>query len=303
MNSIQTLSSILGLGFASGVNLYAAILVVGVGERMGWLSGLPGDLSMLANPFVLGAAGLMYFLEFFADKIPYVSVAWDSIHTVIRPLGGATLALASASHLSPEMQAVALLAGGSLALGSHSTKMGYRLLAHVSPEPVTDSIFSVAEDVGVAGLVVLTYKHPEIAIAVVLVLAIGMVIVLPMIWRVVWFGFHGVAGRIRAFFPASGPQPAPAWLEQSGDVVPCFARTIPKVPRMRQGYLVLAKDGAHFACKGWFGKKVIAVDAAGLTMKRGLLFDVAATGKWTVYLTKDCSRAPSVGTLSRLQSA
>jgi hypothetical protein len=159
VNLILTLSSILGLGFASGVNLYAAILVVGIGERMGWLSGLPGELSVLANPIVLAVAGFLYFLEFFADKIPFVSVAWDSIHTVIRPLGGAALALASASKLSPEMQALALLAGGSLALGSHSTKMGYRLLVHASPEPVTDSIFSVAEDFGVVGLVLLTYKH------------------------------------------------------------------------------------------------------------------------------------------------
>ena len=221
MNLIPTLSSILGLGFASGVNLYAAILIVGFGERLGWLNGLPGDLAVLANPVVLLAAGLMYFLEFFADKIPYVSVAWDSVHTFIRPLGGAALALASASNLSPELQALALLAGGSLALGSHSTKMGYRLLAHASPEPVTDSIFSMAEDLGVAGLVVLTYTHPEIAIGVVVVLAIGMILVLPLIWRVVWFGFHGVAGRVRAF--ASGPP-------KRSNVVPCFARKSPGFP-------------------------------------------------------------------------
>jgi hypothetical protein len=289
VNSIQTLSSILGLGFASGVNLYAAILVVGLGERLGWLSGLPGDLSVLANPLVLSAAGLMYFLEFFADKIPYVSVAWDSIHTVIRPLGGAALALASASNLSPEMQALALLAGGSLALGSHSTKMGYRMLAHASPEPVSGSIFSMAEDAGVAGLVVLTYKHPEIAIAVVSVLALGMALVLPLIWRIVRFGFHGVVGRVRALFRVSG----------AGDAVPCFARTVPNVPRMRRGHLVIGKDGARFVSKGWFGKREIPIDLAGMKVTRGLLFDVAAGDRWTVYLTKDYSNA--VGT--RLQSA
>jgi hypothetical protein len=203
VNLILTLSSILGLGFASGVNLYAAILVVGIGERMGWLSGLPGELSVLANPIVLAVAGFLYFLEFFADKIPFVSVAWDSIHTVIRPLGGAALALASASKLSPEMQALALLAGGSLALGSHSTKMGYRLLVHASPEPVTDSIFSVAEDFGVVGLVLLTYKHPEIAIVVVVILTIVTAIVLRLIWQVVRFAFHRVAERIRSLFPQS----------------------------------------------------------------------------------------------------
>ena len=202
----------------------------------------------------------MYFLEFFADKIPYVSVAWDSIHTVIRPLGGAALAFASASKLSPEMQAIALLAGGSLALGSHSTKMGYRLLAHASPEPVTDSIFSMTEDLGVAGLVVLTYKHPEIAIAVVMALVIGMAIVLPLIWRVLRFGFHGVAGRIRALFPGAGPKPLPEWLGASVEAVPCFARTLTKVPKMRSGFLIFEKDGGHFASNGWLGEES---DASG----------------------------------------
>ena len=121
MNSIQTLSSILGLSLASGVNLYAAVLVVGLGERYGWIGGLPGELHLLANPIILIVAGVMYILEFFADKIPFVSVAWDTIHTVIRPLGGAALALASAANMSPLAQAVAFLAGGSIALGSHST--------------------------------------------------------------------------------------------------------------------------------------------------------------------------------------
>jgi hypothetical protein len=298
VNSIQTLSSILGLGFASGVNLYAAILVVGIGERIGWLSGLPGDLNVLSSPIVLGAAGLMYFLEFFADKIPYVSVAWDSLHTFIRPLGGATLALASASKLSPEMQALALLAGGSLALGSHSTKMGYRLLAHASPEPVTDSIFSMAEDLGVAGLVILTYKHPAAAIAVVSVLAIAMAVMLPLIWRIVWFGFHGIAGRFRALVPATGPR----------DAMPCFARGIPKVARLRRGYLVFGQDSAHFTFQGWFGKREVPIDMAGLQLTRGLLFDVAATDKWAVYLTKDCSRdlvlqRSALASRPRLQSA
>lgn len=295
MNLIPTLSSILGLGFASGVNLYAAILVVGLGVRMGWLSGLPGDLNVLASPIVLGAAALMYFLEFFADKIPYVSVAWDSFHTMIRPLGGAALALASASKLSPEMQVLALLAGGSLALGSHSTKMGYRLLAHASPEPFTDSIFSLAEDLGVAGLVVLTYKHPEIAIGVVSVLVIGMVIVLPLIWRVVWFGFHGVAGRLRSWFRSSPPPT---------NNIPCFARTIAKIPRMRRGILVIDKGKGHFTSKGLFGSQVAPVEMVGLRVTRGLLFDVVGTDQWTAYVTKDCSPAligQSAGT--RLQSA
>lgn len=202
MNSVSLLSSILGLGFASGVNLYASVLVVGLGVRYGWLQGLPGDLQVLANPVVLAIAGVMYFLEFFADKIPYVSVAWDSVHTFIRPLGGAALALASAAHLSPEMQAVAMLAGGTAALGAHSTKMGYRLIAHASPEPVSDSIFSLAEDAGVVGLVSLVYLHPVVGLAVVCVLLVAVFFALRLVIRVL----RGVARRVGSWF-RSTPQP------------------------------------------------------------------------------------------------
>ena len=194
MNSIQTLSSILGLSLASGVNLYAAVLVVGLGQRYGWIGGLPGELSVLANPIILVIAGVMYFLEFFADKIPFVSVAWDTIHTAIRPLGGAVLALAAASNMSPLAQVVAFLAGGSIALGSHSTKFGYRLLTHASPEPVSNSVFSLAEDFGVVGLVLLVYKHPLVAIIVAIVLMILMVVMVRFMVRAIKFVFQRITG-------------------------------------------------------------------------------------------------------------
>lgn len=200
MNSIQTLSSILGLSLASGVNLYAAVLVVGLGERYGWIHGLPGELHLLQNPIILIVAGVMYFLEFFADKIPFVSVAWDTIHTAIRPLGGAALALASASNMSPLAQAVAFLAGGSIALGSHSTKLGYRLITHASPEPVSNSVFSLAEDFGVVGLVLLVYKHPLAAIIVVLVLLVLMAVMARFMVRAIKFVFQRITGRLNNLF-------------------------------------------------------------------------------------------------------
>ena len=297
MNPIPILSSVLGLAFASGVNLYAAVLVVGLGIRFGLISGLPGDLNTLANPIVLGVAGTMYFLEFFADKIPYVSVAWDSIHTFIRPVGGAALALASTAKLSPEMQALAMLAGGSVALGTHSTKMGYRLLAHASPEPVTDSVFSMAEDFGVVGLVLLTYKHPAVALAVIGALLAGMAIALPYLIRIIKLAFQGITGRIASWFgsPGSG-NAAPDWLppeQAGGEVYRAFARRVPKAPSLQQGYLIVGKDKAAFAYRGWFKTRVLELDPANLRVTRGLLFDVVAPdaekGGWSVYLTKDCS--------------
>ena len=284
MNSIQMLSSVLGLAFASGVNLYASVLVVGLGIRFGWLTGLPGDLNTLASPLVLIPASVMYFLEFFADKIPYVSVAWDSIHTFIRPLGGAALALASTAKLSPEVQALAMLAGGTVALGSHSTKMGYRMIAHASPEPVSDSVFSVAEDVGVVGLVLLTYQHPQIAAAVTAVLILGIALVLPLILRLLNFAFHGVRGRLASFF-----LPGTLDLTEASIAVPCFARRIPGVPGMRAGTLSLEPSSAQFAYRGW-RSRVIPLEASGVVVKRGLLFDTVETEGWSVYVAKD-SRA------------
>jgi hypothetical protein len=204
VNSIQTLSSILGLSLASGVNLYAAVLVVGLGERYGWIGGLPGELHVLANPIVLIIAGAMYFLEFFADKIPFVSVAWDTIHTVIRPLGGAALALASASNMSPLAQVLAFLAGGSIALGSHSTKLGYRLITHASPEPVSNSIFSLAEDFGVVGLVLLVYKHPLAAIVVAIALMILMAVMVRYMVRAIRFVYQRIVGRVNRLFAQPG---------------------------------------------------------------------------------------------------
>jgi hypothetical protein len=293
MNSLGTLSSILGLAFASGINLYAAVLVTGLGIRFGWITGIPGDLNVLANPIILGIAGLMYLLEFFADKIPYVSVVWDSIHTVIRPLGGAALALASAAHLSPEAQVLATLAGGSIALGTHSTKMGYRLIAHASPEPVSDSIFSLAEDFGVVGLVLLTYQHPAIAIGVVVALLAAMAILLPMIVRILRFVSHGVIARIASWFSSRQKEAPPEWLarELNGpcEVYRCFARSIPKSPRMQPGYLVFVDGRQLFASRGWIRTRVAPVDFSNLTVSPGVLFDVISAGRCSIYMTKDCA--------------
>lgn len=298
MSTIQTLSSILGLSFASGVNLYAAVLVVGLGTRYGWIHGLPGDLSVLANPIVLGLAGLMYFLEFFADKIPFVSVIWDSVHTFIRPIGGAALALASAAHLSPTMQAVAMLAGGSIALGTHSSKLGYRLLAHASPEPVSNSIFSLAEDFGVVGLVLLVYQHPAVAIGIVVAMLIGIALIAPLLIRAMRLLFHGFAARFRSLF--SGRAPAvdtPAWLESElrsqaagpWRVRRCFARSVPGISRMKDGYLAMDGGKTVFAAKGLIGAKIVPIEH--VETLRGLVFDlvIAQSGgrRATMYLTKD----------------
>jgi hypothetical protein len=307
MSAIQTLSSILGLSLASGVNLYAAVLVVGLGVRYGWISGLPAELHALANPIILIIAGVMYLLEFFADKIPFVSVVWDTIHTVIRPLGGAALALASASNMNATMQVIAFLAGGSIALGTHSTKMGYRLLGHASPEPVSSSIFSLAEDFGVVGLVLLVYKQPLLALGVVVALLIAMGFITPLLFRTIAFLFSGLAGRFKSLFGGTTTvTQLPAWLQRelvrdggaNWSAHRCFARSFPGVSKLKPGYLAVSGGRMVFATKGYLGPRIMPV--YDLQTSRGLIFDILTvrTGEnqGTIYFTKDCShQIPVVG--------
>ena len=200
MNTLQTLSGILGLSFVSGVNLYATILTVGLGIHYGWIHGLPDDLNILANPIVLTVAGLFYAAEFIADKVPFFTPIWDAIHTIIRPLGAAALALGAASDMNPLMKMLAMIVGGSVALSTHSTKMGMRIAAHAVPEPATHSAISVAEDVGVVGLTALTTIHPLVALPVIIALLFGVFFLMRTACRALaaaarrvgrWFSFGG----------------------------------------------------------------------------------------------------------------
>lgn len=206
-SSLVSLASLLGISFASGVNLYAAVLVVGLGIRYHWLTGLPPELAPLIHPLVLAVAAVLYCVEFFADKIPVVSAVWDSVHTFVRPLGAVVIALTAASHLSPVDQTIAALTGGAVALTSHATKMGVRLLAHGTGEPFTQAALSAGEDVLAVTLVMLVSRHPYIALAIVCLLLVLIACLLPLLWRAIrgvlrgigrwwtrWFGPRAVHG-------------------------------------------------------------------------------------------------------------
>lgn len=201
MNStIPSLAGLLGLSFASGLNLYAAILVVGIGLRYDLLHGLPKELSPLAHPAVLAVAGIMYAVEFLADKIPVVSAIWDTIHTFVRPVGAAIMALTAASELGPVEQTVVALVGGTVALSSHATKMGVRLLAHGTGEPLTQAAMSTAEDVFAVSLVLLASQYPYVALAVVIFLLIIIACILPLIFKAFRAIFRGISNRFRVWF-------------------------------------------------------------------------------------------------------
>ena len=173
------------LGFASGIRLYAVLLVVGLVGYAGWVQ-LPSSLSILQHPWVLGAAGVMFIVEFCADKIPGVDSVWDAIQTFIRIPAGAALAAGVFGGLdSAAWTTVAAILGGSLAATSHFTKAGTRAAANTSPEPFSNFGLSVAEDVATAGLLWLVLTYPLLALALVVVFVALALWLLPKLVRFV----------------------------------------------------------------------------------------------------------------------
>jgi hypothetical protein len=180
-----------GLGWAAGLRLYTVIFVVGMAGRLGWIV-LPPGLHLLEHPWVLGAAGLMLMIEFFADKIPLLDSVWDTVHTFIRIPAGAALAAMVFGGQGIEWQTAMALMGGTLAAGTHFTKAGARAMINVSPEPFSNVAASFSEDIVVISGLWLMFAHPWLMLALLLLLVIATAWLLPRIWR-------GIAGLIRGF--------------------------------------------------------------------------------------------------------
>ena len=170
---LTTLGRTLGFSFAAGVNLYATVAILGLTSRFGWVQ-LPPQYQVFDNNWIIGTALALFVLEFIADKIPWVDSAWDAVHTVIRPLGGALIAVATLGHASPAVETVVGLLGGALAASSHFTKAGARVMANASPEPFSNWILSFTEDGFVIGLGILALTHP-LAAGVVVLLAVAAI--------------------------------------------------------------------------------------------------------------------------------
>lgn len=198
METIDTIALMLGAAWASGINLYAAVLV------LGWLGGsghvdLPPDLQVLSNPLVMLAAGGMYAVEFFADKVPGVDTGWDALHTFIRIPAGALMAAGAAQGLDvgPAAELAALLVGGGIAATSHATKAGSRVLINTSPEPFSNWGASVAEDVSVFAGLWAALNHPVLFLVLFALFMMTVIWLLPRLWRALrraaqavgrWFG-------------------------------------------------------------------------------------------------------------------
>jgi hypothetical protein len=165
MDLLVTLGRTLGFSFAAGVNLYATVAILGLASRFEWVA-LPPQFAVFDNDWVIGLAIACYVIEFVADKVPWVDTAWDAVHTVIRPLGGAFIAVTTLGETSPGAQALAALLGGGVAAASHVTKASTRVAANASPEPFSNWALSLFEDVFVVGLGTVALAFPLLALGV-----------------------------------------------------------------------------------------------------------------------------------------
>ena len=181
---LNALGLIVPLAFASGVNLYATVAVLGLSSHYGLVS-LPEQFRVFDNPVIITAALAMYLVEFVADKIPWFDSMWDAVHTVIRPLGGALVAVTALGDASPAANALVALLGGSIAMTTHLTKSGTRAAANTTPEPFSNWALSLGEDVLAVGLSYAALQHPIIALIVAVLLLVVIVFFAAMIVRFV----------------------------------------------------------------------------------------------------------------------
>ena len=170
------------LGWASGLRLYAVVFLTGLAGWLGWVQ-LPGDLGVLSNPIVLGASGLMLFLEFFVDKVPGLDSVWDAIHTLVRIPAGAALAGAVFAGDRARWVTAAALMGGTLAATSHAAKLTTRASANASPEPFSNIVLSLLGDGAVPVMLWLSWVHPVVALAVIAAVVVVSMVIVVVLWR------------------------------------------------------------------------------------------------------------------------
>lgn len=182
MGVVETVALAMGAAWGSGINLYAALLTLGLLEATGNIA-LPPELQILGNPLVIAAAGLMYAVEFCTDKIPGVDTFWDTIHSFIRIPAGAVLAAGAVGELGAGAELAAAIVGGSLAAATHATKAGTRAVVNTSPEPFSNWTLSIGEDIAVIGGVWTALNYPWLFLALLVLFILFMAWVLPKVWR------------------------------------------------------------------------------------------------------------------------
>lgn len=259
METLQTLGIALGLASLAGLNLYLTVFATGLSIQQGWVTLAPQyqQLDILAHPAVITVAGVLYLLQFFADKVPWVDSLWDGIHTVIRPVGGALLAVRALGSTDPTVEVIAALLLGAVSLTVHSMKAGTRLLVNHSPEPFSNIALSVTEDVAVVGGLALINYDPILALVVFGLVISSLIYLLPKFWRAIkvhsWLIWRKLSAPPVDELATEMPELLPPALhvpfhtanllgEKIAWAVPCVSGAARRISGNLFGYLVSTKE-------------------------------------------------------------
>lgn len=259
MDKFNLLSVALGLACLAGINLYLTVFASGLAIHFHWITLSPAyqSLEVLGQPWIIAIAGVLYLLEFLADKVPWLDSAWDTVHTIIRPIGGALLAIQVLGHHSPAMDVLIVLLGGSASFVTHSAKASTRLVANSSPEPASNIGLSVAEDLAVFGGLALIHYNPVLAISIFALAIAAFLYFAPKVFRSmkarVWLALNklnaGADVRRGATLPIALPSRlAPIFSKQNllGETiawaVPCISGRGRRMPPNLFGALVATNE-------------------------------------------------------------
>jgi hypothetical protein len=288
VDRLNLLGVALGLACLAGVNLYLTVFVTGLAINQHWIVLSPAyqSLEVLGNPVIVTIAGVLYFLEFFADKIPWIDSAWDAVHTVIRPIGGALLAIQVLGHSSPALTVIIALLAGSTSLMTHTAKATSRLAANTSPEPFSNIALSLGEDVAVLGGLALIHYNPVWALAVFALAIAAFIYFAPKILRAmkakIWLTFKKLNGPADSRAPSTLSIVLPSRLagafarenvlgETIAWAVPCLSARGRGIPANLFGALVATNEEPRklvfVARKGGRGFAK-TIDLEGLTVAR-----------------------------------
>ena len=321
MEVLQTLSVALGLAALSGYSLYLTVFATGLSIHLGWVHLAPqfASLSVLGDPIIIIVSGILFVLEFFADKIPWVDSVWDAVHTVIRPLGGAFLAVRALGSTNPVFEVVVALLGGAMSFASHSLKASTRLVVNSSPEPFSNIAVSTGENILVLGAVTLLWHYPVVVFSICVVVFAITFYLLPKIWRSISVHLWMIARKLNRLSTAEVdtklPDQFPARFETSfrcltgrestvSWAAPCVSGKGKNLAPNRFGYLIATNEDlnkVYFVTKSLFGdgSKMIEVDRVTLE-QRLLCVELNLQTKGQKYILKfDHSRAGIASAITR----
>lgn len=288
MDKFKLLSVALSLACLAGINLYLTVFVTGLAIHFHWIALAPGyqSLEVLGQPWIIGIAGILYLLQFLADKVPWLDTAWDTVHTIIRPIGGALLAIQVLGHHSPVMDALIILAGGSASLVTHTAKASTRLAANSSPEPASNIGLSVVEDVAVFGGLALIHYNPILALSIFVIAIAAFVYFAPKVFRMmkakIWFALNKLNAAAdlhrSTTLPIALPgRLAPIFTKQNllGETiawaVPCVSGRGRRIPANLFGALVSTNEEPHklvFVGRKNWKPFCQTIDLEGMTVAR-----------------------------------